>query len=557
MLSYLVFLILIAGDAAGTAGMPVLYMDFGPKGVALAGAVSSLPGYPLAFLYNPAGLTGLKRRYACFEHRTFFAGIRDELIVYSHPFSDRSKIGLALIYSSAGEVEKWSENGDYLGTFRPYSMILSLGLTRVFRRNFSAGVGFKFFVDDLCEDRGKGVAGDIGFLYSWQKFNFGLSLLNVGPALRYQRGKAFLPRRLRVGVSYVAKKAVFAAEVANTKGFGTEAGIGAEYVLSKTLSLRLGYKFRKNAEEKGLRAGFSVRRGRVQLEYTYVNYGILGDAHHIGIQADLGVPKRKPSKPKKRKLEKGRFEIAVVDAFTGYPLPARIELYGAITGVYEVGHTGRLEFEDPPAGWIKIRVKSEGFVTSEDSVLIVKGEEVVKKFALRREKKGVIVGFVRDEETHQPLTATIEFAGPTSGKVKSDRSLGGVYSIKGLGEGLYVLTVWADGYYEAVDSVYLKEGQRIDKDFYLKEKPEELVEVKFEKSGELADSTKRKLVGLGRAYEKFEVVYSTGPEKKITLREADQVRKFLIQQGVHPDSVVIVQKVLGTDYIAVRAYHVR
>lgn len=551
MLKLLLLAIITGTDGAGTSGFPLLMLDYGPGGAALAGALTAYPLSSFSYLYNPAGLMGMgRKRFLGFEHREYFAGIRDELLVYGLPIAPGRHVGFGLLYTGYGSVEKWSEEGDYLGKFSPYEAALVLGLAQKFGRNLWAGMNVKVLYKNLFEAHGKGVAGDLGFLYRWKSAVFGFSLQNLGPTLRYENTKAYLPRKVSFGASYHYRKTDLVFSLTKFRELTPEAGVGLVIKLSRILSVRVGYKLRALSDERGLRGGFSLRKGPFDLEYAMVGYGLLGLTHHVGLTVELGAPEFKPPKPKIRKPGKSRIEISVYDAVKGDPLSATVYLSGVTQGLHRLGSGERLVLEDLPQGWLKIRVSSEGYAPVEDSLLVAAGSSMKKEIYLKKLRSGVIVGFIRDMESGKALSATIEYNGPDSGVVRSNRALGGVYSIKNLPGGLYILKIKAEGYHELTDSLYLREGERIDRDYQLRRRAEEIVKVEFGESGGLTDSSRKGILSLVRAYDNFEIIYSG--EKGF--ERAGTIRRFLIAQGVDPDRISIVKKDLGTNYTAVRAY---
>ena len=551
MLKLLLLAIITGTDGAGTSAFPLLMLDYGPGGAALAGALTAYPLSPFSFLYNPANLMGKgRRRYIAVEHREYFAGIRDELLVYRLPLAPGRYVGLGALYTGYGSVERWSEEGDYLGKYSPSEAALALGLTQRVADNLWAGISVKVLYENLAEAHGKGVAGDIGFLYRWKSAIFGLSVQNLGPTLRYENARAFLPRKVSFGACYRYRKTDVVFNLVKFRDLTPEAGIGLIIDLSRSLSVRLGYKVRPQSDERGLRGGFSLRKGPFSFDYALVDYNLLGLTHHVGLAVDLGVQKFKPPKPKIKKPGRSRIEIAVFDAVKGDPIPADVYISGVISGVHRLGAGEKLILEDLSQGWLRLRVQSQGYVSAEDSILVVAGSRIKKDIFLKKLRSGVIVGFVRDSETGKAISATIEYQGPDSGAVRSNPALGGVYSIKNLPGGHYVLRITADGYHESIDSLYLKEGERIDRNYLLEKRAEEIVRVGFGRSGGLTDSSRKGLLSLARVYDNFEIIYSG--EKG--LERAETIRRFLIAQGVDPDRISIVKKDIGTSYIGVRAY---
>jgi hypothetical protein len=68
-------------------------------------------------------------------------------------------------------------------------------------------------------------------------------------------------------------------------------GTGADWSLSKSFSLRLGYKYNSTMTSldglNGLSTGVGFAVGSLNIDYAFVSYGDLGYTHRVSLLAKL------------------------------------------------------------------------------------------------------------------------------------------------------------------------------------------------------------------------------------------------------------------------------
>jgi hypothetical protein len=124
-----------------------------------------------------------------------------------------------------------------------------------------------------------------------QGLNLGLSLKNLGGPLE----GASLPVALALGSDYAiplssrSSSLVVAAGINSVVNAGQapSASLGEEFWLDQLLALRAGYQFGNAQSPSGFTAGLGLRRGFLQLDYSYDARGDLGGVQQMALTIDL------------------------------------------------------------------------------------------------------------------------------------------------------------------------------------------------------------------------------------------------------------------------------
>ena len=90
------------------------------------------------------------------------------------------------------------------------------------------------------------------------------------------------PLTFKLGAASNLKNLTLALDVAKPQDNEIYYCLGAEWWLRNVLALRAGYKTNQDIGQ-GLTAGIGYKFGRICLDYAYVPYGDLGDAHRISL----------------------------------------------------------------------------------------------------------------------------------------------------------------------------------------------------------------------------------------------------------------------------------
>jgi hypothetical protein len=175
------------------------------------------------------------------------------------------------------EITRYTDEqvGVPLGTFKPYDVVFGLAYARSIVKDLAAGAAVKFLHETIDVYGTDGYAMDL-FLAHRAKIPglyFGASLTNLGPQLKFVNAPFDLPTSLRLGAAYdpatplFAGKVTFAGDVVFPNDGNAKAHVGAEYRLVPEVALRVGT--RVNYESQGLTAGLGLRKGPIEVGYTF------------------------------------------------------------------------------------------------------------------------------------------------------------------------------------------------------------------------------------------------------------------------------------------------
>lgn len=303
-----------ASASGGADPFQFLLLDADARAVALGGAYTAAARDANALLYNPAWLGAVRRHHAVFMHNAHFAGTSQEYLALATRWGFGGMLN-ALDYGEIPRTTVSNPNGT-LGTYGARDLAASAGYGRAWGP-VHAGTAVKFVRESIDTAAAAAWAADLGL--GWRPESeedlgpaLGLSVQNLGPRVRFQAASESLPATLRSGASYdllvKGQRATLAADVAKTRADSPVFSLGAETVLVKTLSLRIGYSSRNQAG-LGLSGGFGVALGDLSVDYAITPFGELGTGHRASIGFRFGGEgteepasweRRRPARPEMR-----------------------------------------------------------------------------------------------------------------------------------------------------------------------------------------------------------------------------------------------------------------
>jgi len=297
----MVFMGLLGAGQPGTAVMPLLRIDQGPRFAAMGGAGIGAVDDASAIYWNPAGLGRVRDQRFALSHHQWFTDIKDE-ILQGALSAGSGAFGLGLVYSGEPGIESWDATNFPGDTFSTWDGVLSAGYGFAVARNYHLGVSLKGFYQDLSTSSGYGGAADIGFACRPSSlFGFGVVGRNIGAAT-YGEGLEPMPTEAGIGGTVKAGPVNGAVDVVlaldglgRVKTFPEMADasvmslrLGAEYQPVPELAVRVGYRTGPQdigtlGRLSGLTAGLGVNIGVLSIDYAIAPYGVLGTVHRIGL----------------------------------------------------------------------------------------------------------------------------------------------------------------------------------------------------------------------------------------------------------------------------------
>lgn len=270
---------LTANADTGESGIPILMLDsYGARTLGLGDTFVGIANDINTISVNPAGLSSLTSFEATTMYMRYSFDMMFGYLAAGSPLGGNlGSIGGSLALFSSGDFDSY----DSVGNKESTALFASdFGITVGYAnnplkllnidQNLSMGLNIKFVQSKLATDSQTAIGFDIGALYRLSTYSFGskpvkenlgigVSLQNIGPAVKYKAEETLLPQNLRIGVGYQGyndnKHSVLLALDANLPNDSKEIiGVGLEYSFIEMIFARVGYKF-SGTEIDGFSAG--------------------------------------------------------------------------------------------------------------------------------------------------------------------------------------------------------------------------------------------------------------------------------------------------------------
>ena len=287
----LVFLWAAVGHAS-TSSMRSLLIHTSPKVSGLGDACSAVPDAICAEV-NPAAVAFAEGTLIGFAHGSWFEGI--DLGAFDlYASSKKHGFGVSLVALGSGNLEKYSSEDKYEGTFSVYDFLVNALYSYRVGPTTSLAVTGRVVYEKIDWDAATGFAVDLGALHLLRRpfiggrWGFGLAVRNLGPSISFTDGSNSLPLTVQGGISYSPEflpeqvSAAIAVDYRKTRYEDGSPLAGIEVGISKFLWLRAGGRF--NHDHGDLTFGAGVKIKNVMVDYAYVDYSErLGDTHRIAL----------------------------------------------------------------------------------------------------------------------------------------------------------------------------------------------------------------------------------------------------------------------------------
>lgn len=280
-----------------------LRTDMNPRSAALGGSFISNHDDPNVIFYNPAGLKLLSNSPASFSFTKHLLDINLASVSFSKEFDNIGRFGAGIKYINYGSFTETDENGNKGSDFNASELAFIIGYANSLDENFYYGTNVKFIYSGIAGYSSTAAAFDVGLHYNIpsQELNIGISLNNIGSQLStYLNTKEDLPFDMGFGISKKLEHLPLRLSLDFHKlnmerdNFGQRFkafSVGAEFSLSKVLSLRLGYENEKRNDLKigtfaglaGFNIGLGAKINEYNFDYAYSSMGQIGSLHRIGV----------------------------------------------------------------------------------------------------------------------------------------------------------------------------------------------------------------------------------------------------------------------------------
>lgn len=299
----LLLLAVSGAQAAPGSGAAFLKIGTGARPAALGSAYTAVADDVDALYYNPGALASLTRPELGATHAEWLLDSRFDFVGYAHPTS-LGTFGLGVTRLTSGRQEARTADrqagGGFAASDTAYAASYSRSLPSSLFANGRLSVGgtVKLLRSTLGEYSASAAAFDLGaqHRFAGRPLSLGLSILNLGQGMRFLEQSDPLPLTAAAGAAYRFGGALqFALDVRReVHERRTEVGIGTEYALLPSLSVRAGYASAGAANGAasalgGLGAGIGLRMRDYRADYTFAPFGELGNAQRISLGARFGA----------------------------------------------------------------------------------------------------------------------------------------------------------------------------------------------------------------------------------------------------------------------------
>lgn len=296
------------------SGAAFLTIDPFPRSAAMGSGLTGASGGITSIYFNPAGLVLTEGDIISSTHCEWFQGMRFENLALSHNMKNKGALGVGVKGFYTGGMERRTvDSPEPEGTFGAYFIDFGLTYSKQFFYFLPVGLSLRGIYERIDDQTALGTCLDIGFLYrtAIEGLQFGLSLKNLGPEMKFKDEEFKLPGLIRFGAGYrtFGGNLLLSADVEKMGKRKATLNLGGEVVILRTLSLRAGVNG-ENRKEIGKTAGLSLGAGfavgDIKVDYAFVNYDYLGMTHRFGLTFTPGVTEEEKKRIKKLALEEAR-----------------------------------------------------------------------------------------------------------------------------------------------------------------------------------------------------------------------------------------------------------
>ena len=208
-----------------------------------------------------------------------------------------------ILYYDGGDINVRLANGASQTRTAQQDMAALMGVSLPLAYGLSAGATAKIFRLELAQEvRTTGYAGDVGAIWRTplRGLNLGVSLQNLGPAVKFEQEADPLPMTVRLGAAYEFNlgdldwfkeggfgfsKFLVTGDAVKLRDEGLVPSTGMEMVMAlgeqNSAALRFGYIF--SQQSTSLTLGVGVRQGRWLLDYGLGAMKTLANTHHFSL----------------------------------------------------------------------------------------------------------------------------------------------------------------------------------------------------------------------------------------------------------------------------------
>ena len=221
-------------------------------------------------------------------HAIWFESVNYSAAAYNRSFGKAGVFGLGVQLLNYGSIDSLDNTGTADGTFSPRDVVGALAWGRELGENFSVGAAAKY-LSTRIDNSANALLGDLGLQFSQAGLRAGFAFQNMGTKLKYNKVSETIPTQSRFGLSYDYRAFTFYGDAGLPEDAAAWYAAGAEYRAvtagKMRAAFRAGYSTRageaRNDKTFPVSLGLGRGTGAYELDYAFVPYGDLGQAHHL------------------------------------------------------------------------------------------------------------------------------------------------------------------------------------------------------------------------------------------------------------------------------------
>ena len=295
-----------------------LKLETGTRAIGMGGAHVATGDGIYAVPYNPASIGFIKGSESFFSRTNYVAGITHNVLGYAKQLTPSDFAGVHIFYMDSGDMlvtDKEHPNG-YGEYFKVTGFSLRGIYTKILTDRLKVGAAIKYIRESIYTAHMQSFVFDIGSNFNTGIYGMilGMSVSNFGPEVQFDgeglevvvsddldpdgklkrvTGEFPLPLTFRLGIrndiigpesefmNIPGSRLSIAIDGINAIDYTVYGSMGIEYAWQEMAFLRGGTHL--GHDTAGISLGGGVKYRGINIDYAYVNYGVLESTHQFGI----------------------------------------------------------------------------------------------------------------------------------------------------------------------------------------------------------------------------------------------------------------------------------
>ncbi len=239
--------------------------------------------------YNPAGLVLNTGTSYSISYMNYVGGTHFGYLDY-----ESNLLGAGIRYFYGGKIKKTDATGQELGYFSTNFIDVNLGKGLVIN-NIIFGANGRIVYELIDTLYSLGLGTDIGMLYSLdqEKIEIGITMKHLGVSVKpFISEREYFPIEFGIGAAHRFDSGWIGIDLVRPALLSFGVRLGGEYKFSQMFALRASYNSTLSQTKTdtgldlfaGITIGFGVKKGDININYSYTPYFALGQAHRLTIR---------------------------------------------------------------------------------------------------------------------------------------------------------------------------------------------------------------------------------------------------------------------------------